>query len=339
MKVKLQTIVLLVGLLVQGLAHGSPKGTRESNDLNAVLQKKHLRVLVTDSGLGGLSVLGSIESLVKEYRSFDTLDLIFCNALPEAAYGYNSLPTLREKAEVFSGALEGMVRWYHPDLLLIACNTLSVVYPETEFAKHSALPVLGIVELGADMLQRRASTSNRNSVIIFGTETTIESNAHKQLLSAEGISASRIVAQSCPDLAGEIQVDPRSDIVKTLVGLYTASAAELLPDGGTDTVIAGLCCTHYGYCADFFKEGLERSGVKHVVIVTPNSAMAASIFCEERRGRTTSTTLSVAVVSRAVLSNDEVQSIGALLASSSPMTADALHHYIHKPDLFEFGHK
>ncbi len=137
--------ILLV--LVSGVAVAMPSGEQEQR-LAALRGKDSITVLVIDSGLGGLSVSADIDHRARRTSCYRSIDLVFANALPDAARGYNTMPSMNEKAAVFSEALRGMVAKIHPDAILIACNTLSVVYPHTAFARTADIPVVGIVDIG-----------------------------------------------------------------------------------------------------------------------------------------------------------------------------------------------
>ena len=100
-----------------------------------------IRIVVTDSGLGGISVLGELESKLKTARIFNNVELIFFNALYSKDLGYNEIESNREKANIFNNALFSMQDNYHPDIILIACNTLSVIYPITQFSNESKIRV------------------------------------------------------------------------------------------------------------------------------------------------------------------------------------------------------
>jgi glutamate racemase len=298
------------------------------------LAKESVKILITDSGLGGLSVAADFEKRLQSSRQFKRAEIIFANALPGGS-GYNDMKSVDEKARVFSDALFGMVQWYRPDVIVIACNTLSVVYPLTEFSRSSSVPVVGIVEIATAMFAERLKNDATSSVIIFGTETTIESGAHKEQLVSRSIDASRIVTQACPKLESEIQTDPAGDMVTTYIDWYVEEAAESLPKRG-GTVYAGLCCTHYGYSQEQFAASLEYAGVRNAVIINPNNAMAEAVLPQKQKQYDASE-ISVQVVSRAEISVEEISAIAALIRKDSEKTAAALEQYLLKRDLFPFS--
>lgn len=137
-------------------------------------------VLVTESGLGGLSVVAGIERHARETGDGRSLNLVFANALPEAQRGYNTMASAEEGTPVFAAALDGMTRAFPPDVVLVASNTDSVLLPRIRPATDA--PVLGIVELGVDMLEERLRAVPESVAIVFATETTVEAGAHRQML-------------------------------------------------------------------------------------------------------------------------------------------------------------
>jgi len=298
-------------------------------------ERDSITVLVTDSGLGGLSVCADLDHRARATGRYRVLNIIFCNALPEASQGYNRMPSVERKIGVFDDALAGMARWYGPDALLVACNTLSVLIPRTAFVQSSPLPVLGIVEMGVDAMTERLSADSTSTGIVFGTETTIATGTHRDLLLARGIAADRIVTQACPDLAGEIETDARSETVSTAIDRFAGEAMGSVGRKGSP-LVAGLCCTHYGYCGEMFGSSLRRAGAADVTVVNPNSRMSDVLFPGGAARRSTSPQITVRVVSRAVITPAEAASIGRLLEPVSPATAAALRAYELKRDLFPY---
>ena len=326
-----------MGLIVSAGVAGVPAGGSAQPDtmerIAAAVQKDAITVLVTDSGLGGLSVAADIEHRARTTGAYRSLHLIFANALPEAHRGYNKMPSVERKVQVFDDALAGMIRWYHPDVVLVACNTLSVLIPRTRSAQDT--PLLGIVELGVEMLEERLKANPASSAIIFGTETTVAAGTHRSRLIERGIAPERVVLQACPDLAGQIEADAGSDVVATSIELFAAEAMEQVV-GENRTIIAGLCCTHYGYCSSRFTEALRALTPATVEVVNPNERMSDVLFPEGKKTAGQATAVSVQVVSRALITEAEIRSIAVLLEPVSPKTAAALRNYERKADLFIF---
>jgi len=322
--------ILLV--LVSGVAVAMPSGEQEQR-LAALRGKDSITVLVIDSGLGGLSVSADIDHRARRTSCYRSIDLVFANALPDAARGYNTMPSMNEKAAVFSEALRGMVAKIHPDAILIACNTLSVVYPHTAFARTADIPVVGIVDIGVKFMAERLRQEKDATIVLFGTETTIGEDSHRAGLRAEGLAEDRMTVQACPDLAGEIQSDPDGDVAKTMIDLYAAEASGAMVRRSSKTLV-GLCCTHYGYVADRFAEAMRSSTGSAVEILDPNERMADVLFPAGCESRFTNTQVTQRVLSRVKFSDAEIRAIARLVGFKSHGSANALRMYEHTPDLF-----
>jgi glutamate racemase len=239
------------------------------------------------------------------------------------------------RAAVFSDALHGMYRMYEPDIILIACNTLSAVYPQTGFARDPPVPVVGIVDLGVRLLHEKLVAQPDAAAVLFGTETTINSGAHRDGLMSLGIPARRITPQACPGLAGAIETDATGRRVATSIDRFACDAARAAsPD--VRSLIAGICCTHYAYCTSQFVVALQRHSGKPVEIVDPTRHMSLLVVPEGSPPVFPGPQITVAAVSRAVITAEEIVSIGGLLEPVSPATAEALRSYTVRRDLFPY---
>ncbi|MCX6136445.1 MAG: aspartate/glutamate racemase family protein [Ignavibacteriales bacterium] len=335
----MRTIVLACcWVLFGGRLSASMFPDRHQDLMDRFAAKDSVSILVTDSGLGGIAVCADIERRLQTEHPFRSVKLVFCNALPESDYGYNAMASTEEKIRLFSDALKGMTAWYEPDIVLIACNTLSVLYDKTEYAKTASIPVISIVDVGVRMMADALAGDATSSLIIFGTETTVESNIHRSLMMQKAIPASRIAVQACPDLAGEIQADASSDAVRTMIGFYSEEAVQKLssPHG---TVFAVLCCTHYGYAGSIFQSAIAGASGGTVRIVDPTTRMSDIVFAQGRNKRFQATTTRVSVISRAAITEAERNSIGLLIRQQSAATAASLAAYELKRNLFEFKRK
>jgi glutamate racemase len=316
-------------MLLCGIGSVSGQG---NSVLDMLSKKDTVRILITDSGLGGVSVVAGIDSVLTSNKIFANTEITFCNALPSAGFRYNELPDAKSKAKVFSGMLYKMQELYRPDFILIACNTLSVVYSLTEFAATTNVPVMGIVEFGAKAIADSMKASPKSAVLILGTETTIQSDAYRQSLLRYGIDSSAIEGKACPNLESEIQVDPASDMTSNLIDFYI----DEVPDSyksNDGTCFAALCCTHYGFAREVFQKKLDAV-CKRAVIINPNASMIKT-FADASRPALGKSKISVSVCSQAVLSLEERDSIAKLVGPVSHKTADALIRYVLLQGIFK----
>ena len=93
-----------------------------------------MHLVITDSGLGGLAICAGIEQAVRLAGSGGALRITYVNAWPDDHHGYNDLSGMPAQAAVFDRALAA-IDAMRPDRILIACNTLSIVYAHTAHSR------------------------------------------------------------------------------------------------------------------------------------------------------------------------------------------------------------
>ena len=297
------------------------------------LDAGNIRIVVTDSGLGGLSVLAELEHQLSNLHILKNVKLIYFNALYSKNLGYNEMESNEEKANTFNNALYSIQDNYKPDIILIACNTLSVIYSLTKFSNQTKLKVQGIVEAGVKLFLDNLKNKNESSIILFGTPTTIDSKLHRSLLIKNGIAEHRIINQSCPMLESEIQDDPESKKVLELISQFINEASNKVTLKN-NKVYAGFCCTHYGYSLELFERVLTEKFGKNIEILNPNNEMITSLTKEESE-EDNNTTLSVEVVSQVEIYKHEKLALSKILSSYSPLTVEAIENCNLKPNLFK----
>ena len=297
---------------------------------------KQTTLLVTDSGLGGLSVCAGMAARLGADARYDRVHLVYFNAWPQQYKGYNHYPDPADRPKVFHNALEAMAR-FNPDRIFIACNTLSVIYPFTRFAKETTIPVTGIVDYGEEMIFDALTRDPKAFAIIFATPATIHENSHKKGLVERGIDPDRVITQGCLNLAGKIERSPFSDEVKELIDENAEQAAQKLKDSGraartSGTVYAGLCCTHFGYCKEQFERSLAGHTGRQVGILNPNEAMTDGACQGIRPGG--SPQISIEIVSRVTWEPSRIDAYDRLLSRVSAPVVKALKNYRLDKNLF-----
>ena len=307
--------------------------------------RHHAHIVITDSGLGGLAICAALEQVLRLAPPSSDVRLTYVNAWPFEDRGYNDLPDESARARVFDGALARMAEM-QPGRILIACNTLSILYPQTVFSRNPPVPVHGIVDAGVDLFVQRLAGEPGASIVLLGTKTTIESGVHKERLERAGVGAGRIAAVSCHGLAGAIERDVNGPNTGALIDACAARAAAAAPPGFP--VFLGLCCTHYGYVADRLVDAVSALSSRRVLALDPNAHLTATLVAdgwfltgerlpgaggasasERARG-----SVSVELVSKVTLSETARAGIARLVEPVSPATAGALLSYAHVPDLF-----
>lgn len=324
----------LLGAFVAVLAGFPASAAGPATFTKAVRERPGVTIVVTDSGLGGLSVVADLATRLPASGIAKSARIVFVNALLDDAIGYNDLKLEKDKLRVFDAALGAMEGRYHPDLILIACNTLSVLYDRTEHAKARGTETVSIVGMGADLIDRTLREKPGGTALIFGTKTTIESGAYPRLLEEKGLPAGRIVGEACPRLVGSIERGTASDETAAYIRTFVKDAVGKLP-ASPDPVVASLNCTHFGYAMDLWKKTFAGLGYPGVTILNPNPLMTDLVLKEGAPKRYPSTAVTVEVVSKVKIGSDVQASLGKLLRTVSPATADSLTNYTYDPALFD----
>jgi glutamate racemase len=188
----------------------NPTFAREDSFLN-FFRRNEVTIAITDSGLGGLSILADAVERTKNWKSFQKVNFIYFNALFSNQGGYNTLETHKEKVSIFDSALNSLEDRCNPDLILLACNTLSIIYDDTSFSKQTKTPVKGIIDTGVNVAYDALKAHPESKIILFATQTTVAQNSHKNQLLKKGFLPERIVYQACPELARYIEADYKGD--------------------------------------------------------------------------------------------------------------------------------
>lgn len=290
-----------------------------------------MRVLITDSGVGGLSVVAYAERFIRTHGWREPVSLTFANAAPANDYGYNSMPSREVKIETFDRFLRNVTERYAPDAIYVACNTLSVLMPATPYVASARIPVNGIVLTGVDLLLRELAKDPRSVAMIFATQTTIDAGTYPRLLHENGIAVDRVIPQACPGLADVISEDREGTRTREEIRRWVATALGKLEDR-TAPVVAAMACTHYGYRKREFADALADAGVS-AVVVNPNESAVDDLFeaaPETPRNRD----VLVEFVTRYAIPPATIDALSWFLEDISPRTVEAMRNFRHVPDLF-----
>ena len=289
-----------------------------------------MHILITDSGVGGLSVVAYAERFIRTHGFGDPVRLTFANAAPANDYGYNSMPTRNEKLETFDGFLRNVTARFAPDAIYVACNTLSVLLPDTAYLANAPVPVNGIVETGTALLLRELETDLRSVAMIFGTQTTIDAGTYPRLLMERGIDGARIVSQACPGLADTISEDRQGTKTDAEIrGWVNAAIGKM--ERADAPAIASLNCTHYGYRKELFESAFAEAGVA-AKVVNPNELAVHDLFGPRAEGAHRE--VEVRFVTRYAIPPATIEALTFFLGHVSPRTVAAMQSFEHLPDLF-----
>ncbi len=191
---------------------------------------------VFDSGLGGLTVLKSLEKILPN-ESF-----IYFGDTAHVPYGTKSADTvIKYSQNILNFFIEKGVK-----AVVIACNTASAV-AYYALQKNYSIPLFDVVSPSVEFALYESKTKN---VGVIGTTSTISSKAYSQQF-AEKNSDFFIHEISCPLFVPVIEEGwADTDIAREIASIYLQDFKEK----NVDTLILG--CTHYPIMANIIQSVL-----------------------------------------------------------------------------------
>jgi glutamate racemase len=187
---------------------------------------------VFDSGFGGLTVLRALIHRAPQAR------FAFIGDTARLPYGSKSRRTIARYA---AQSARFLVEEQGADYLVIACNTASALALDAiQEAVPSSVPVIGVIEPGAEAARRASKTGD---VLVIATDATVQSHAYAEACRARGL---RALEKACPLLVPLVEEGWTNHLVTAEVfriyfGELTAEAASL--GMNPDALVLG--CTHY----------------------------------------------------------------------------------------------
>ncbi|BAE52330.1 Glutamate racemase [Paramagnetospirillum magneticum AMB-1] len=183
---------------------------------------------IFDSGVGGLTVAAAIRRAMPDER------LLYLGDVARQPYGTKSPRTVtRYAVQAAEFLVEKGIK-----ALVVACNTASAVALEAIAERFPGLPVLGVVEAGADGAAR---ASARGRIVVAATEGTCRSEAYERAI-ARRRDGALVRCVPCPlfvALAEEGLTD--GPIVDSVARHYLGSLFDGTEPG--DCLVLG--CTHF----------------------------------------------------------------------------------------------
>ena len=214
-------------------------------------------VMVFDSGVGGLSVCQSILASCPDVRIVYVADNA---AFP---YGTKSDEYLRER---IVNVLSEQYITYHPDMLVIACNTAStLVLPELR--ERLSIPVVGVVPA----IKPAASETQTGVIGLLATSATVQRSYTDQLISdfAPHCEVVRVGSSRLVEIAEEyLRGEPVSGV--ELGEIISSFFCEDL-SATVDKIVLG--CTHF----PLLRAQLEESSPKGVEWIDSGDAIALRV--------------------------------------------------------------
>ncbi len=215
---------------------------------------------VFDSGIGGLTVVSALRSLLPNENIY------YLGDTARVPYGGKSAATVeRYSLEITSMLLEENCK-----TVVVACNTASALaLPKLEAT--TPVSVTGVIRPGAEAA---VAATHNGHIGVIGTRATIRSGAYERAIHALNPDV-RLSVQACPLFVPLIEEGwLEGEITERVVRQYLSP----LLDDGIDTLVLG--CTHY----PLLREAIGRFLGNSVALVdsAQNCATAVARLLEEK---------------------------------------------------------
>lgn len=199
------------------------------------------RILVVDSGLGGLSVARAIR------QNCPSISMIYCADYAAFPYGEWSEDALQTH---LMNQISDWIEPSKPDAVVIACNTASTLVLPGLRARFR-LPIVGTVPA----IKPAAAITGTGMISVLATPGTVSRDYTHGLL-AEFASNVDVTLVGSPDLAGLVEqwfVDGPSLQLKTSIADQLAPCFKTGSDSArTDSIV--LACTHFPLLKTLFRQ-------------------------------------------------------------------------------------
>jgi glutamate racemase len=194
------------------------------------------RVLVFDSGLGGLTVLAALRETMPQAS--------FIYAADDAAFPYGALDDQTLVSRVVA-VMDRLIARERPDLVVVACNTASTLaLPALRTA--FALPFVGTVPA----IKPAVAASRSGLVSVLATPGTARREHTRAMIEAFA-GATEVTVVGSPNLASYAEAELRGAPVSDAELLAEIAPCFVEKDGRRTDAVA-LACTHFPLLAKRF---------------------------------------------------------------------------------------
>ncbi len=213
---------------------------------------------IFDSGVGGLTVLRIVrERLPHEHWLYlgDTARLPYGTKGPETVSRY--------AVQAASHLVERGIK-----MLVIACNTASAVGMPTLTKEFAPLPVIGVVEAGAEAA---VSASKSGHIAVLATESTVSGGAYERAIKARRADA-RVFSQACSLFVALAEEGwTKGPLVEAVAREYLQPLLAEKKRDGLDCLVLG--CTHF----PLLKETIAHVAGPDVALVDSSETVALAV--------------------------------------------------------------
>lgn len=191
---------------------------------------------VFDSGVGGLSVLQEIRKLLPQS------DFVYFGDTANVPYGGRTDDHIKQLSEA---AVQLLLR-YQPDIVVVACNTVTSVAINQLRLDYPKLPIVGVVPV----LKTAVERTKTNKIAVLATVATLTSRTYLDI-KEKFARDQQILELALPEWVLLVE---RGVLDGPEVQYSVQQVAEQVRSFGADTVALG--CTHFPFMRTMLEEAM-----------------------------------------------------------------------------------
>ncbi|HLW74099.1 MAG TPA: glutamate racemase [Gammaproteobacteria bacterium] len=220
--------------------------------------KTELPIGIFDSGVGGLTVLKALRARLPHEH------LLYLGDTARLPYGTKGPHTVsRYAVQAASHLVERGIK-----LLVVACNTASAVAMPALAGEFAPLPVMGVVEAGAEAA---VAASHTGHIAVLATESTVQGGAYERAIKALRRDA-QVYSQACSLFVALAEEGwTRGPLVESVVREYLHPLLEEKRRDGLDSLVLG--CTHF----PLLKDTIAHVAGPNMRLVDSGETVAAAV--------------------------------------------------------------
>ena len=231
------------------------------------------KILVFDSGVGGLSIVDALQHYAfAEINNHISLDITFVSDNRYFPYGIKTDQQLNDRVLTLFNQL---IPQLQPDVVIIACNSAStIVLPSLR--KHFDLPIIGVVPA----IKPAAQLSKNKSIALLATPATVQRSYTAKLIS-DFASDCQIVKIGSSELVTIAEQKLRNQTID-MAELEVIIGPIFCQSTAVDTVV--LACTHFPLLMDelqSIEKNRAQSNSRQTSIIWIDSSVAIARRLEQ----------------------------------------------------------
>lgn len=208
---------------------------------------------VFDSGIGGLSVLTEIRTLLP------AADLLYVADRGRAPFGTRTLA----EVEAISHEIVAWLVNRGATTIVMACNTASAAALRSVRGRFTDIPIVGM----EPAVKPAAAATSSGTMAVFATAATFQGELFDSVVDRYAAEA-EIIAVACPEWvdlveSGVVDGQAASHAVSTRIRPVVAQ--------GADVIVLG--CTHFSY----LRPAIAKAAGPDVTVYDPAPAVAAQV--------------------------------------------------------------